>query len=158
MAVGRLSGVWVMHLLATLPEGIARRQLLDLFAAELVTARSHPGAKGRLALRLYRTLDRLQRKGQVMVEDGHVCLQPGAQTPRGHEVEPLLSTPLRRALFQALMAEDRGDKQEERVTESRLHFVAQAMEEGWTTPQVARALGARPIWVAQAFVVLQRKR
>jgi hypothetical protein len=93
-----------------------------------------------------------------MVEDGHVCLQPSAQTPRDHEVEPLLSTPLRRALFQALMAEDRDDTQEERMTESRLRFVAQAMEEGWTTPQVARALGARPIWVAQAYVALQRSR
>jgi hypothetical protein len=144
----------VLHVLGTLPEGIARRQLLDLFAAELVSARSHRGAKGRLALRLYRTLDRLQRKGLVHVEEGLVRLLADNLAVREADPPPLLSAPLRRTLFQALLAEDRSDGQGERLVEARVRFIIQALEEDWTTHQIAEALGTKPGWVAQVVVGL----
>ena len=78
MAVGRLSGVWILQVLATgYPEGAPRRVLLDHFAELLVSRRSSKGAKGRLARRLYGTLLRLQRRGLLVQEDGSYAVWKG---------------------------------------------------------------------------------
>lgn len=143
MAVGRLSGAWILEILRThYPEGVLRRALLDQFAALLVTARSSRGAKGRVARRLYARLDGLQRKGLIVQAEGVVRpLEPGRPRPR-REAAPLMGTVLRGKLFRVLMAEDRpGERDAARLRQLRWEFLAGAVSEGWTVPQAAEALG-----------------
>lgn len=147
MAVARLSGRWILEVLRTAyPGGVLRRALLDAFAALLVSQRSSRGAKGRLARRLYARLAMLQRQGRIRQEDGIVVpLQGPAQAPRG-EGPPPLGALLQKRLFLVMMAEDRpgGEGREARLQALRWDFLARAVEEGWTLPQAAAALGLSP--------------
>ena len=140
MAVAGLSMRRILETLQGFPEGIPRRDLLDRFAERMVTERSTPGAKGRLARRLYGLLEKLGRKGLVESAEGRVALAAGVaqEVPR-----PLLGTALRRLLFLALLAEDRNADGPEApgLVRARRAFLAAAAEEGWTDPQVARELG-----------------
>ena len=143
MAVGRLSGVWILQVLATgYPEGAPRRVLLDHFAELLVSRRSSKGAKGRLARRLYGTLLRLQRRGLLVQEDGVVRRLEGPLKPRTNP-PPALGPVLERLLFRALLSEDgQGDGHTPAdLRKARQCFVSAALEAGWTLAQAASALG-----------------
>ncbi len=143
MAVGRLSGTWILEILKTnYPEGVLRRTLLDQFATQLVTPRSTRGAKGRVARRLYAKLEMLQRKGMVVLEEGVVRpLAIGHTRPR-ERAAPLLGTVLRRKQFLVLMAEDRPEgKDASQLRQLRWEFLASAISEGWTLSQAAEVIG-----------------
>ena len=143
MAVGRLSGRWILEILrANHPEGVLRRALLDQFAAILVSARSSPGAKGRLARRLYSRLNALQRRGLVEQEEGVIRpLAPGFLPPPPQS--PTLGPLLGRKLFRVLLAEDRdpGDQDAAELRTLRWEFLACAVEAGWTISEAAREVG-----------------
>ncbi len=154
MAVGRLSGAWVRQVLAEVyPDGVVRRALLDHFAALLVSKRSSRGAKGRLARRLYGTLLKLQRRGLIHQEDGVVRSLAVAAKARG-QVPPVLSVPLERLLFKAMLAEDgQGDGHTATtLRDARRTFLAEAIAAGWATEAAATVLG---ITAAQAGQVLE---
>ena len=154
MAVGRLSGAWVRQILVEVyPDGVVRRVLLDHFATLLVSKRSSPGAKGRLARRLYGTLLKLQRRGLISQDEGLVCaLALPRKTP--DEAPPELSLPLQRRLFKALLAEDgQGDGHTPAaLREARWAFLSEAMESGWSLEQAASVLGVK---LAQAAQILR---
>jgi hypothetical protein len=143
MAVGKLSGVWILEILRTnYPEGVLRRTLLDQFATQLVNPRSTRGAKGRVARRLYAKLEMLQRKGMIIQEEGIIRpLAIGKTRPRGQDA-PLLGTVLRRKQFLVLMAEDRPEgKDSAQLRQLRWEFLASAISEGWTVAQAAEVIG-----------------
>lgn len=145
MAVGRLSGVWVLEALRTeFPTGTERRDLLNYFAGHLVSARARAGAKGRLARKLYRLLEALLRKGRIQLEGARVeLLDVQGPAPRAAVEQPLLSADLRRKLFAALMAMD-GDEapgKAARVRAAQAAFLGAALEAGWTHVQAGRELG-----------------
>ncbi|MEI6592890.1 MAG: hypothetical protein WCL47_06590 [Holophagaceae bacterium] len=143
MAVGRLSGAWVRQVLTEVfPAGVVRRDLLDHFAAVLVSKRSSKGAKGRLARRLYGTLVKLQRRGLVSQEAGVVRSLAVAAKARG-EAPPALGVVLERLLFKALLAEDgQGEGHTPRtLVEARRTFLAEAITAGWATEAAAALLG-----------------
>jgi hypothetical protein len=144
MAVGRLTGKWVLEILqSNHPDGILRRSLLDEFATLLVSKRSSSGAKGRLARRLYAKLNMLQRRGDIVQEEGIVRPFSASGKPAKVEVIPLLGPILRKKQFLALMAEDRNPNgpKSARLRVVRWDFLACAIESGWTIPQAANALG-----------------
>ena len=152
MAVGRLTGTWILAVLQTsYPQGVLRRVLLDEFAAMLVSPRSSRGAKGRLARRLYARLEMLQRRGRITQAEGIV--RPAAPgTPAGRkEAMPLLGPILRKRLFLALLAEDGAPGDGPRIQAARREFLAGTVEAGWTPAQGAEALG---ITAAQAAAIL----
>lgn len=144
MAVARLSGPWILEILRTsYPDGVLRRMLLDDFARVLVTPRSSPGAKGRIARRLYSRLARLQRRGRITQEEGIVRLV-GASSPRPKAGEaPPLGPILQKKLFLALMAEDRPEAagRKAQLHAARWAFLAEAIAQGWTLDQAAATLG-----------------
>lgn len=152
MAVGRLTGTWILAVLRTsYPQGVLRRVLLDEFAAMLVSPRSSRGAKGRLARRLYARLEMLQRRGRITQAEGIVRpAAPGAPAER-REVLPVLGPILRKRLFLALLAEDGAPGDRPRLQAARREFLAGAVEAGWTPAQGAEALGITP---AQAAAIL----
>jgi hypothetical protein len=144
MAVGRLSGRWIYEVLkTTYPNGVLRRALLDDFAVLLVSKRSSPGAKGRLARRLYAKLTLLQRKGQIIQEEGIIRPVETAHKPPKAEELPPLGHLLQNKLFLAMMAEDRPDEggRKAHLHAMRWDFLARAVEEGWSIPQAAIVLG-----------------
>jgi len=143
MAVGRLSGAWILEILRTnYPQGVLRRALLDQFATQLVSPRSTRGAKGRLAQRLYGKLGMLQRRGLITQEEGAVKPVLTARKPPKEQAIPLLGTVLRMKQFLVLMAEDRPeDKNLAQLRQLRWDFLAGALSEGWTTAQAAEAIG-----------------
>jgi hypothetical protein len=144
MTVGRLSGCWLYEVLrTTYPNGILRRALLDDFASILVSKRSSPGAKGRLARRLYAKLTLLQRKGQITQEEGIIRALEVPRKPSKADELPILGALLQKKLFLALMAEDRPDEdgRKAHLHAMRWDFLARAVEEGWTVPQAAIVLG-----------------
>jgi hypothetical protein len=146
MAVGRLTGTWILAVLQTsYPDGVLRRVLLDEFAAMLVSPRSSRGAKGRLARRLYARLEMLQRRGRITQAEGIVRLvAAGAPAPR-RESPPVLGPILRKRLFLALLAEDGAPGDGPRLRAARWEFLAGAVEAGWTPAQGAEALGISPV-------------
>jgi hypothetical protein len=151
MAVGRLSGAWVRQVLVEVyPDGVVRRALLDHFAALLVSKRSSRGAKGRLARRLYGTLLKLQRRGLIHQEDGVVRSLAVAAKVKG-QVPPVLTAPLERLLFKALLAEDgQGDGHTATtLRDARWAFVAGAVESGWSLEQAASTLGIKAVEAGQ---------
>jgi hypothetical protein len=152
VAVGRLSGAWILAVLQTsYPHGVLRRVLLDAFAGMLVSPRSSRGAKGRLARRLYARLEMLQRRGRIAQSEGIVRpVAPEAAASRG-SVLPALGPVLRRRLFLALLAEDGAPGDGPRLQAARREFLAGAVEAGWTPAQGAEALGLAP---AQAAAIL----
>jgi putative endonuclease len=144
MAVGRLSLRRVLETLKAFPEGVPRRELLDHFARTCVTERSSPGAKGRLARRLYSQLEKLGRKGLVEAAEGRVVLLPAAGPGGAPAPErPLLTAQLRRLLFTALRVEDRseGGSGAPELVRARQAFLAEAAGAGWTDRQIALELG-----------------
>jgi hypothetical protein len=151
MAVGRLSGDWILEILRTNhPEGVLRRALLDQFAAQLVTPRSTRGAKGRLAKRLYSRLELLQRKGMIAQAEGIVRPLAVAVKPPKDQTSPLLGTVLRRKLFLVLLAEDRPEgKDAAQLRQLRWDFLASAVSEGWSVTQAAGVLGLSPAKAAE---------
>ena len=151
MAVGRLSGAWILEILRTnYPEGVLRRVLLDQFASELVTLRSKRGAKGRLARRLYSKLEQLQRKGTIAQEEGIVRPLVVAKKPSMEQLIPLVGPVLRRKQFLVLMAEDRPEgKDAAHLRQLRWEFLASAVSEGWTVTQAASAIGLSPAKAAE---------
>ena len=154
MAVGRLSGAWVRQVLTEVfPAGVVRRDLLDHFAAALVSKRSSRGAKGRLARRLYGTLVKLQRRGLILQEEG-VVRSLAVPAKARSEVAPALGVVLERLLFKAMLAEDgQGDGHTARtLVEARRAFLAEAISAGWGTADAAAVLG---ITGAQAGQVLE---
>lgn len=151
MAVGRLSGAWVRQILEEVyPDGVVRRALLDHFATLLVSRRSSPGAKGRLARRLYGTLLKLQRRGLISQDEG---LVRALALPRKTScVAPLeLGLPLQRRLFRALLAEDgQGDGHTPAaLREAGWAFLSGALESGWSLEQAASILGVKSAQAAQ---------
>jgi len=145
MAVGRLSGAWILSVVSEeYPNGVVRRALLDHFANQLVSKRSSPGAKGRLARKMYGVLVRLQRRGLIMFEDGIVRSLASARKPK--EEAPELGVPLQRLLFKALLSEDgQGDGHTPAALRSaRWDFLSRAVESGWTLAQAAQPLGIMP--------------
>lgn len=156
MAVGRLSGQWIWEILRTnYPDGVVRRALLDEFASLLVSPRSSPGAKGRVAIRLYSKLAYLQRRGLIIQEEGVIRPLGTARKPSKDEAMPILGVILQKKLFLAMMAEDRHEDGQNttRLDATRWDFLARATEEGWTLLQAATALG---IPRAKATEVLER--
>ena len=146
MAVGRLSGAWILQVLATdYPEGAPRRLLLDHFSELLVSRRSSKGAKGRLAKRLYGTLLRLQRRGLLAQENGVVRRLEGLLEPQTAP-PPALGPVLERLLFRALLAEDgQGDGHTPSdLQKARQCFVSAALEVGWALTQASSVLGLGP--------------
>ena len=152
MAVGRLTGTWILAVLHTsYPHGVLRRVLLDEFASVLVSPRSTRGAKGRLARRLYARLEMLQRRDRITQAEGIVRpVMPGMPAPR-KEALPVLGPILRKRLFLALLAEDGAPGDAPRLLAARREFLAGAVESGWTPAQGAEALGITP---AQAAAIL----
>ena len=153
MAVGRLSGAWVRQVLTEVfPAGVVRRDLLDHFAAVLVSKRSSKGAKGRLARRLYGRLLKLQQRGLVTQEDGVVRSLAVPAKAKG-QAPPMLSVPLERLLFKAMLAEDgQGDGHTPAtLMVARRAVLAEAIAAGWTTEAAATVLG---ISAAQAGLAL----
>lgn len=149
MAVGKLSGAWILAILrTTYPDGVLRRALLDQFAAELVTPRSSPGSKGRVARRLYGKLAMLQRRGLITQEDG--VLRPLAVEGKrvASDALPPLGPRLMRRQFTAYLVEDRGATPAE-LRAAQWDFLACAIEEGWTVAQAAQALGITPTKATQ---------
>jgi hypothetical protein len=151
MAVGRLSGVWILEILKTnYPEGVLRRALLEQFATQLVTPKSTRGAKGRVARRLYSRLEMLQRKGAISQEEGIVRPLEKAKKPPADQVIPLLGPVLRKKLFLLLMAEDRPEgKDAAQLRQLRWEFLASAVAEGWTLAQATGASGLSPAKAAE---------
>lgn len=143
MAVGRLSGAWILAILrSNYPEGVLRRVLLDQFAHQLVSPRSTQGAKGRLARRLYSKLEMLQRKGLISQEEGVVCTVVAANRPSKEQAIPLLGTMLRKKHFLVLMAEDRpAGKDAAQLRQLRWEFLASAISEGWSITMAAEIIG-----------------
>jgi len=142
VAVGRLSGQWIWEILrANYPGGVVRRRLLDDFSALLVSPRSSPGAKGRVARRLYSKLDFLQRRGLITQEEG--IIRPLAAPKRPDEPLPILGPILQKKLFLAMLAEDRNVNGENaaRLRTARWEFLACATEAGWSLLQASGALG-----------------
>lgn len=152
MAVGRLTGTWILAVLqASYPHGVLRRVLLDEFAAMLVSPRSTRGAKGRLARRLYARLEMLQRRGRITQAEGIVRpVVPGTPAAR-REALPVLGPILRKRLFLALLAEDGSPGDGPRLLAARRDFLAGAVEAGWSPGQGAEALG---VTSAQAAAIL----
>ena len=158
MAVGRLSGQWVWEILrTTYPEGVVRRALLDDFSALLVSPRSSPGAKGRLARRLYSKLEYLQRRGFITQEEGIIRPLAAPRKIAQEDAMPLLGPILQKLLFLALMAEDRNleGQNAARLQAARWEFIARATEAGWSLSQASAALGITP---AKASGILERPR
>jgi hypothetical protein len=156
MAVGRLSGAWIRQVLTEVyPNGVARRALLDHFAALLVTPRSSRGAKGRLARRLYKALLSLQRRGLVRQAEG-VLLPLGVVQKVKDEIPRELGPVLERRLFRALLAEDgQGDGHTpENLWNARWHFLSGVVEAGWTVAMGASLLGLQ---APQAAAILERR-
>ena len=157
MAVGRLSGRWILEVLrSNHPEGVLRRALLDQFAILLVSSRSSPGAKGRLARRLYSRLNALQRRGLVDQEEGVVRpVAPATKAPPAPG--PVAGPLLRRKLFRVLLAEDRdpGALDAAELRTLRWEFLACAVEAGWTLPQAAAEIG---LAAAKAAQIIARPR
>ena len=144
MAVARLSGAWIMEVLrTTYPDGVLRRALLDQFASILVTTRSSRGAKGRVARRLYLRLDRLQRKGAILQQEGIIRLAGLPEKPAKAPAMPILGPILRKKQFLVLMVEDRNEEgpKSTQLRAARWEFLASAVEAGWTVAQAAIALG-----------------
>ena len=154
MAVGKLSGAWVRQILVDIyPDGVVRRALLDHFATLLVSKRSSPGAKGRLARRLYGTLLKLQRRGLISQDEGLVRALALPRKAPG-VAPPELALPLQRRLFKALLAEDgQGDGHTPAaLREARWAFLSGAVESGWSLEQAASILGVE---LAQAAQILR---
>lgn len=152
MAVGRLSGKWILAVLQTsFPNGVLRRVLLDAFASQLVTARSSRGAKGRLARRMYARLEMLQRQGRITQAEGIVRPGPPAAPRAEAQALPVLGPNLRKRLFLALLAEDGSPDDPGRIRAARREFLAAAVEAGWTPAQGAEVLG---LGEAQAKAIL----
>lgn len=151
MAVGRLNGAWIRAVLQeNFAGGVARKALLDYFSVILVSPRSHRGAKGRLARRLYGKLMRLQLRGLIAQEGGVVRLvstirEPSEAIPR--DLGPILE----RKLFRALLAEDgQGDGHTPgNLLATRRDFVHGAVEAGWTLAQAASLLGIKAAQVKE---------
>lgn len=147
MAVGRLTLARIMDTLREdFPEGVARRELLDFFSATLVSSRSSRGAKGRLALRLYRYLGKLLRKQAITLEEGIIGIGPHAPPVRPSQPPPLLTTALRKLLFLAMMAEDRNpdSSPNPHVLSTRKAYLEAALAEGWSLSQAGAELGLAP--------------
>ncbi len=144
MAVGRLSGAWILEALASqFPEGTERRGLLDYFAGHLVSKKSRPGAKGRVAAKLYRLLEALLRRGKVELEGTWVRRAEGGRTTPAPADQPLLTADLRRKLFTAMLTMD-ADPSEGKAARARgaqAAFLVGAMEAGWSPTQAGRELG-----------------
>jgi hypothetical protein len=106
-----------------------------------VSGRSSRGAKGRLARRLYARINLLQRRGLVAQEEGVV--RPLAGDRKATDPMPLLGPVLRKALFLALLVEDREESpgKATALRRARWEFLARAIEEGWTVAQAANGLG-----------------
>jgi len=117
--------------------------LLDDFAVLLVSKRSSPGAKGRLARRLYAKLTLLQGRGQILQEEGIVRPVEAAHKPPKAEELPPLGHLLQNKLFLALMAEDRPETsgRKAHLQAMRWDFLARAVEEGWSVLHAATVLG-----------------
>ncbi len=145
MAVGRLSGAWIRAVLEeTYADGVARRALLDHFSVLLVSPKSHRGAKGRLARRLYGRLLKLQLRGLISQEDG--VIRPLGTPRRASEVnQPDLGPILQRTLFRALLAEDgQGDGHTPgTLLAARRDFIQGAIETGRSMTQAAALLGIK---------------
>ena len=153
MAVASLSGAWILEVLRqNHPDGVLRRVLLDQFAAILLSPRSRPGAKGRIARRIYARLACLQKRGQITQEDG-VIRPVLAGRPVVLEATPLLGPVLRRKQFHALLVEDRNERGPgcPELQAARWEFLAGAMGAGWTVAQAGAAIG---ISAAKAAAVL----
>lgn len=155
MAVGRLTQVWVRAVLSeNYSAGVVRKLLLDFFTAQLVSRRSHRGAKGRVALRLYRILAQLEAKGVIRQEAGLIHLLVGTRSATDDQAPPRELGPiLQKLLFKALLAEDgQGDGHTPAdLLLARKAFLASAIEAGWPTDEAARALGLK---VEQATRIL----
>lgn len=144
MAVGRLTLVRIMDTLReTFPAGVARRDLLDFFAASLTSTRSSKGAKGRLALRLYRHLGTLLRKRAITMDGDAIRLDEKKPSVAPPETAPLLTSELRKLLFLALMAEDRNSEPgpNPRVLATRRAYLEAALAAGWTLPHAGAEMG-----------------
>jgi len=153
MAVATLSGAWILEVLRqNHPDGVLRRALLDQFAAILLSPRSRPGAKGRMARRIYAKLAYLQRLGRITQEEGVVRPVLAGRPAKG-EAMPLLGPDLRRKQFQALLVEDRNQLGPgcPELQAARWEFLAAAVAAGWTLAQAAGALG---IGAAKAAAVV----
>jgi hypothetical protein len=149
MAVGRLSGAWILEILRTnYPEGVLRRALLDQFAAQLVTPKATRGAKGRVARRLYAKLEMLQRQGTITQEEGIVRPLAMVKKPSCEPATPYLGPVLRKKQFLVLMAEDRG-QDAAHLRRLRWEFLASAVSEGWTLAQAAGTIGLSPAKAAE---------
>lgn len=151
MAVGRLTLVRIMDTLREdFPEGVARRELLDYFAATMTSPRSSKGAKGRLALRLYRYLGKLLRKQGITMEADTIRLGEKATPTTPSEPPPLLSAELRKLLFLAMMAEDRNPEPgpNPHVLATRTAYLEAALAAGWTPAQAGAELGLSPAQVS----------
>ncbi len=142
MAVGTLSMRWIQAVLADeFAHGALVRELLDFFSARLVTARSTPGAKARVAKRLYSHLDKMARKGVVSLVDGRVGLCVHQAKPASPDA-PLLTAPLLRLLFTALLAQDRNVGG--RLEAAQRAFALAALDAQWSAAQIALELGVSP--------------
>jgi len=147
MAVGRLSEAWVRAVLTeNYSAGVVRKLLLDFFASRLVSLRARPGAKGRVARRLYLILWKLQFKGVIHQEAGLIHLLVGAKTPAG-QVAPRrdLGPLLKKLLFRVLLAEDgmgEGHTPASLLT-ARKEFLEEAIEAGWPVDEAAGHLGLK---------------
>lgn len=152
-------GMVLAVLMEEFPRG-ARRYDLYLRMTEVMEplmwggskSKAKGGFKGRLALRLYRILARLQDRGLVATDgtDPNLSLfwavgsearpSPGARA--GGEVAgepPPLGQAERKKLFLAMMAEDRGTAAA--VAEARVDFLVATNKVGWTLEEGFRALG-----------------
>jgi hypothetical protein len=129
---------------------MARKDLLDQFAALLVSPKSHRGAKGRLARRLYSILAKLQLRGLVTQEAGMVKLSGRTRKGPG-PVTPELGPILERLLFKALLAEDgqgAGHTPSD-LLKARQGFIFRALETGWSLDASAAVLGVTTPQAAQ---------
>jgi hypothetical protein len=152
MAVARLSGAWILEILRTnYQEGVLRRALLDQFATLLVSPRSTPGAKGRVARRLYSKLAMLQRRGAIAVEEGVVRPLMVDKNWTKNLTLPVMGPLLRKKQFLVLMAEDRSPEgtNGEELRNLRWDFLSAAIEAGWILAQAASAIGLAPGKAAQ---------
>jgi len=159
VAVARLSGAWILEVLrTTYPDGVLRRALLDQFASILVTTRSSRGAKGRVARRLYLRLDRLQRKGAILQQEGIIRLAGLPEKPAKAPAMPILGPILRKIQFLVLMVEDRNEEgpKSTRLRAVRWDFLASAVEAGWTVAQAAIALGITTTTAASIIAIPKR--
>lgn len=151
MAVGRLTLVRIMDTLReAFPDGVARRELLNYFAATMTSPRSSKGAKGRLALRLYRYLGKLLRKRAITMDADTIRLGEKARSAPLSEPPPLLTAELRKLLFLAMMAEDRNPEPgpNPHVLATRTAYLEAALSAGWTPAQAGAELGLSPTKVS----------